>query len=335
VSSVLLISLTAAVVPTLIYLYLIWWSDRYEREPAWLLLTMFLWGAVPAVLLAVLAALIIQRPLANLVSGASGDLIQTVLVAPTVEEFVKGMAVLAVVLFFAGEVDSILDGVIYGALVGIGFALTENFLYFLQSAMADSRLQFLMLTALRGVVFGLNHAWYTALVGAAAALAFLRYKGMERWLVLLTGLLVAMFAHALHNLSSLEATRFTPFVVVSVLLNWGGLALIVVIIVLSWRRERECIVQYLADEVPGVLSPEGYHLAQTTSPRWAAWLGRLHGRSMRTARLEADLRHTATELAFSKRRLASTPARPGLDREVAQLRQRLYKLDQNWTRAAL
>ena len=332
-SSVLLISLTAAVVPTLIYLYLIWWSDRYEREPAWLLLTMFLWGAVPAVLLAVLAALVIQQPLAILVPGAGGDFVQTVVVAPTVEELVKGLAVIAVVVFFAREVDSLLDGVIYGALVGIGFALTENFLYFLQSAMQDSRLQFLMVTAMRSVVFGLNHAWYSALVGAAAALAVLRFEGMQRWFVLAVGLMVAILAHALHNLSALEATRFSPFVALSVLLNWGGLALILVIITLSWRRERECIVRYLADEVPGVLSAEGYLLAQTTAPRWAAWLGQLHGRSLRTARLEADLRHTATELAFSKRRLALTATGSGLEREVAQLRQRLYKLDQNWSKA--
>ena len=332
-SSVLLISLTAAVVPTLIYLYLIWWSDRYEREPAWLLLTMFLWGAVPAVLLAVLAALVIQRPLASLVPGAGGDFVQTVVVAPTVEELVKGLAVIAVVVFFAREVDSLLDGVIYGALVGIGFALTENFLYFLQSAMQDSRLQFLMVTAMRSVVFGLNHAWYSALVGAAAAFAVLRFEGMQRWFVLAAGLMVAILAHALHNLSALEATRFSPFVAVSVLLNWGGLALILVIVTLSWRRERECIVRYLADEVPGVLSPEGYHLAQTIAPRWATWLGRLQGRSLRTTRLEADLRHTATELAFSKRRLALTATGPGLEREVAQLRQRLYRLDQNWSKA--
>ncbi len=333
-SSILLISLAAAIVPTLIYLYLIWWSDRYEREPAWLLVTMFLWGAVPAVLLAVLAALLIQRPLANLVPGAGGDLVQTVLVAPTVEEFVKGLAVLAVVLFFAREVDSILDGIIYGALVGIGFALTENFLYFLQSAMQDSRLQFLAITAMRSVVFGLNHAWYSALVGAAAALAVLRFEGMQRWLVMAVGLVVAMSAHALHNLSSLEAARFSPFVVVSMLLNWGGLALILVIITLSWRRERECIVLYLADEVPGVLSPEGYHLAQTIAPRWATLVRQLQGRSMRTARLEADLRHTATELAFSKRRLAMTETGSGLEREVVQLRQRLYRLDQNWSKAS-
>ncbi len=332
-SSVVLLALTAAAVPTLIYLYLIWWSDRYEREPSWLLLTMFLWGAVPAVLLAVLASVLVERPLAGLATAQGGSFLQTVLVAPTVEELVKGLAVLAVVLFFATEVDSLLDGIIYGALVGIGFALTENFLYFLQSAMEDSRLQFLALTAMRGVVFGLNHAWYSALVGIAAALALLRFSGIRRWMVLAAGLLAAMWAHALHNLSVLGAASFAPFVLVSMLLNWGGLALMVAIITLSWRRERQYIAAYLADEVPVVLSPEGYHLAQTIAPRWGAWLGRLQGRNPATVRLEADLRHTATELAFSKRRLAAAPAQPGLDREVTQLRQRLYRLDQSWSRS--
>ncbi len=49
---VILLASALALVPTLVYALLVWWLDRYEKEPLPLLVVAFLWGAVPAVILA-------------------------------------------------------------------------------------------------------------------------------------------------------------------------------------------------------------------------------------------------------------------------------------------
>src|SRR5205809_6953025 len=47
---IVLLALAGAIIPTIFYINLIWWLDRYEREPLWLLAAAFLWGAIPAVI---------------------------------------------------------------------------------------------------------------------------------------------------------------------------------------------------------------------------------------------------------------------------------------------
>ena len=50
----ILTAIVAAAIPTAIYSMLLWWLDRYEKEPPWLIAAAFLWGSLPAIGLAVL-----------------------------------------------------------------------------------------------------------------------------------------------------------------------------------------------------------------------------------------------------------------------------------------
>src|SRR5258706_13058636 len=45
-------AILAAALPTAVYSLLLWWLDRYEKEPLPLILAAFLWGALPAFALA-------------------------------------------------------------------------------------------------------------------------------------------------------------------------------------------------------------------------------------------------------------------------------------------
>ena len=56
----------------------------------------------------------------------------TAVVAPFVEEFAKGLFVVAIVVLRRDQLHGVLDGIVYGALVGIGFAFTEDIFYYLQ-----------------------------------------------------------------------------------------------------------------------------------------------------------------------------------------------------------
>ena len=106
------------------------WVDRWEPEPPRTLLFAFLWGRLRR--RADRAAHQQQRRLiADEVLGqGSGDVLGAAVIAPIVEEAVKGAFVVGLLLFRRREFDGIVDGIVYAGLVAAGFAFTENILYF-------------------------------------------------------------------------------------------------------------------------------------------------------------------------------------------------------------
>src|SRR5437016_13919436 len=50
----LIIGIICATLPVPIYIMLLLWIDRYESEPLWMLTTVFLWGALVSVLVAII-----------------------------------------------------------------------------------------------------------------------------------------------------------------------------------------------------------------------------------------------------------------------------------------
>src|SRR4051812_21561039 len=100
-----------------------------------MLLVAFVWGAVPAILLALILEFGLGLPIKELIPTSEARRITEIsLVAPIVEEAVKAIILVALFLFSWREFDDVLDGVIYGAMVGLGFAFAENMLYLTGSA---------------------------------------------------------------------------------------------------------------------------------------------------------------------------------------------------------
>ena len=317
-SAGLLIAGLAAVIPTVLYVLLLWWLDRYEQEPRRLLLVAFWWGALPAVILSALAETTLGRPLAAF-DQATAELMSSSLLAPMVEELLKGLAVFLVFLLFRREFDGVLDGVIYGATVGFGFAMTENALYFLGSFGSGGMRQLSVTVFLRSVVFGLNHALFTSAFGASLGYARMAKSGRPRWLVPLVGLGAAMALHGLHNLFA-SLTRISPAaLLLSAVSDWGGVLVILVVIALAWRNEKRWIVTHLKPEVAAGLITQGeYDVISSYRRRvLAGWQARLHaGRA--EARRIAKLSQVATDLAFK--------VEQGDGRTVQKLRQQVIQL---------
>ena len=113
--------LAALPVGPLIACYL--WLDRYEPEPKPLLLYGLLWGAFVAT-----AAALVLGGMGG-IFGAVTDDVSLAVVAPLTEEAAKGLFLLLLLWWRRGELDGILDGIVYAGMVGIGFAFTENILY--------------------------------------------------------------------------------------------------------------------------------------------------------------------------------------------------------------
>jgi RsiW-degrading membrane proteinase PrsW (M82 family) len=318
--SAVVLALAAGVLPMVVYAFVLGWFDRYEKEPGGLLVAAFAWGAVPAILFSLGTQLLLDIPISYFIEPAA-DLVGIAVIAPVTEEVFKGAAVLLLLLLYRKELDSPIDGIVYGGLVGFGFAAVENVLYFFSEAVESGVGALLWLAVLRAFVFGLNHALFTGLTGLGLALRRTSANRAVRYVAPVAGLLLAITAHAIHNTGVTLAAELVWPCFVAVISDWGGVILLLVIVIAVSVRERRWIVTYLREEVDrGILSARLF--TQT-----ASYGGRLAERA--AALFSGDVRRwwelglcyrLATELAFAKRHLAECPGEHGTAERVEQLR---------------
>lgn len=292
-----LAAILASVLPTLCYTLIIWWLDRYEKEPLPLLLAAFAWGALPAIGL----ALFFELTLASLAAASPlGPAVVRWGLAPLIEEPVKALALVGIFVFARGDFDGPLDGIVYGALVGFGFAMTENLCFFL----LDDPSQLTGHIWSRSVLFGSTHALFSAVVGVA--LGSVRYA-RRRWLgyaVVPAGLLVAVLLHALHNFL-VAGPQPGVLLAAAWLAQGSGVLVLLAVAALAWRHERIWIERELRDEVAsGTISLADYDEARLLRPRLRAQLEALLGGDWARFRLRWRLHQDMTRLAFCKHQLA-------------------------------
>ena len=178
------------------YLGIILWLDRNDPEPWYLIVSALVWGGVLATGLSGIFNEIFGAGAGVVVSDPAMALQLTASIsAPFVEEITKGMALLMLYFFFRKHFDNVLDGVVYGALIGLGFAVFENFTYYVNQEHGVAGV--FVMTWIRGVVSaaGGSHATFTALTGLGFGLFRSLRRGYLRWLLPPLGLAAAMFLH--------------------------------------------------------------------------------------------------------------------------------------------
>lgn len=299
----LVLSLLVAAVPAVVYVLLVWWADRYEKEPLGLLAMAFVWGAAPAVLLSLLAEVLFGVPLAYLQAERLANLIEASALAPVAEEIAKGLGLLGLFLLFRREFDDVLDGVVYGAVVGIAFGMTENLFYFLSTFFESGWGEWGAVVFVRSVLFGLNHAFFTAFTGIGLGLARQAPRGPRRWALALMGLGAAMAFHALHNLGVSLTDVSLGGLLLSLVSNSGGLLGLLVIVLLSWRQERKWITVELQDEVDSLMTAGQYAEASGYAQRLRLWWTALGRSGWREAGRQGRIHRLLTELALRKHQL--------------------------------
>lgn len=311
------ISLVAAVLPTLIYVLLFYWADRYEREPWWLVTVAFLWGAIPAVIASIIAEFILGVPLASDAPSLGTQVVESALFAPVIEEVAKGAALLGIFVWFRREFDGVLDGLLYGALIGFGFAMTENALYFIGAFSEGGFGGLTVVFFLRVVLFGLNHSFYTGLTGIGFGLARTAHSRRGRWFWSLLGLALAILAHALHNFGASVASVNAAGLGLSLLVATGGFVILILTVLLAWQQERSYIRHELASEVGTLLSEEEY---RSLLGRWRNPL-----RKRKSEQTYANRMQQLVQLALRQQRLRrmGQAAESTLAAEIDRLRTQL------------
>jgi RsiW-degrading membrane proteinase PrsW (M82 family) len=272
--------------------------DRLEPEPARDLVFAFLWGAGVAVLGALVLNTLGMKYITEPVFGDQGRFWTTVVGAPVVEEALKGAVLFVLLWFRRNEIDGVTDGLVYAAMVALGFAMMENVSYYLQAA--DSGTQRLeAVFILRGLVAPLCHPLFTAMTGLGVAYAANRRTG--RVAALLTGLLMSMVLHSLWNTGTLMGA--------------GGLAaiylldfFIIVGLLTLVFLERRGLVRRIGHYLPvylqtGLVTPEGIEmLGQMPLRRKARRLARSRG-GRDAARAMSEYQLAATELVLLHQRM--------------------------------
>ena len=302
------IGLAMAVLPVPAYLALALWLDRYEPEPVRMLATTFLWGASVAVFLS-LVVNSVAADLAEALFGGLGDSVAAVLTAPVVEESVKGTALLLVFLQARDEFDNVTDGIVYAAMVGLGFAMTENVLYY-GRAVAEGPAGAWPVFFLRGIATPFAHPLFTAMTGIGLGLA--RERGHARLPVLapLAGFGGAVALHTVWNLSASVDHFMVTYLLVMVPVFAGTL----LVVRDSLRRESRVIREQLAHlPASGALSERDIEMLCSLRARWLDAFAAARHQGVSGWRERARFQRDVTELAFQRWRSArdGTPVNSG------------------------
>lgn len=283
------------------------WLDRFEAEPTRYLVFAFLWGA----LIATTVALVLNTGSLIVLSNVVGDAesVAAVVVAPVVEESLKGAVVVLILWRRRHEFDGVIDGIVYAGISAAGFAFAENILY-LGRAYVELGAQGLVgLFVVRGLLGPFAHPLFTMWIGAGVGFAATRSRGALRWLAPVGGALLAIFLHALWNLSAVAGIEgfWSSYLVLQVPIFLGAIAFV------TWERRREgrLIGQTLGVyERYGWLTPGEVRMLGSSSGRRHArtWARRAGGRPARRAMVA--FQDGASDLAMLRLRMAHGTAGP-------------------------
>jgi RsiW-degrading membrane proteinase PrsW (M82 family) len=355
---------TSALLQAVLFILVIRFLDLWEREPLWLIVLMAVWGATGAIAIAGP----VNTAWLNSMSPELQATFGPAIVAPLVEELAKGAALVAVLFASrwavqrhrAVEFDGPVDGLVYGAAVGLGFAFNENNFYFLNSTAEENVIAGFAVLELREGFFNLGtlgHAIYTGIFGAGLGLATWSQTRAGRVGWPLLGLGVAMLLHAFNNgfaklvavleygydevttamleggspefIAQVQDTFDTARTIVEVV-NYAMVAVFACLIVLGARYQQRVLRYELAEEAnAGLISREEWETVPSYTRR-LKWYRQLFVHGVRTRDFEPwravrRTHHELGELAFLKWRLRRVG---GPATEVERRRQQIAALRQ-------
>jgi RsiW-degrading membrane proteinase PrsW (M82 family) len=309
--------------------------DLFEREPKAMLAAALVWGGLVATSLASIAN---EAWLSVLGKVAPLDLTADwgpAIVAPGVEEPLKLMGVVLLFLIVPTEFDGVMDGFVYGAMVGLGFTVVEDVSYFMHAVVlvgggdqAGPVWNVFLIRVVAGGLYG--HVLFTGLTGMGFAYLVTKPRVALSRRLAVAGLCLAagVAAHAVWNSPLIESVLATEGSARTSELQWivyGGLKgmpfllLLMLLVAFATRSEERAFRAIVAGEP----SPDVITEADIGSLRslWArrvarAAAAREHGPA--AGKLTGSLQKAQIEYAMIRSRVDSID-----DRAVEAQRQRI------------
>lgn len=198
-------------IPALLLVAYVWYDDPTRREPLATLAITF----VLSVLFASFAA-IVNTLLQGLFTAIPfvGMALYFFLVVGPIEETVKWLAI-RTHAYNTDSFDAVIDGAVYGAVAGLGFATIENALYITQGYMQAAeaagitQIQQAVGTATGRAFVGPGHVLYSAFAGYYLGLA--KFNPEDAGPIVVKGLVIAAFIHATYNTLITYLPAFVPW----------------------------------------------------------------------------------------------------------------------------
>ena len=311
-------------VPMFLFAGFINWLDRYEKEPKLLLGAAFVWGVVIAGGGAYILNTVVGIGVYSITGSASAaDFSTTSIAAPIIEEALKGLAVLVVFLMFRKEFDSVLDGVVYGAITAMGFAAIENVLYIYRNGFQGGGWEgFWTLVFIRVFLVGWMHPFFTSFTGIGLAIARTNRNILVKIIAIPAGYTVAVIIHSFHNTFSSVIGGQGGFII-GLIADYIGYAFMLGFIIWMVVHERSILKRQLVEEVnSGAISRGQYNTAISFFQTNAHFAGLTSGTLRSTSRFYQVL----GELAHKKEQLQKHGDERGNTQIINKLRAEMAQL---------
>ena len=329
---VILLSFILAYIPVFLYITLVWFIDRYDREPIFLVLVAFIWGAFGSAIFSMIFEVLLSLPLLFFHESVS-YVVTSVLIAPPVEECAKALILL--ILFFYYKFDNLTDGIVYGAIVGFGFSATENLVYFISTYFEEGLGIWILTVIFRLMIASLAHGFLTAITGAGLGIAKTTRDEKMKFLLPPITLFVAISLHSLSNLTVVLTKFFSVvFILFDLFIVAAGTLTILAVLFVALERESQLLRRELLTELrEGFISESEYNIVHHYFLRRKATriISKKYGREK--SKQLSKLLELETRLAFEKDRLSREVVSQrveervdGIRADISEAREKLHEI---------
>ncbi|MBO0691654.1 MAG: PrsW family intramembrane metalloprotease [Acidimicrobiaceae bacterium] len=341
-SPALVVGCLAVCLPTTAFgLWVVHRIDRHEKEPWRIVLVAAVWGAIVATTLALIGEVIWDLLVGSSIPPGSAANVSNGISAGFMEEIAKGIAVLLLYLVLRDEFDGLVDGIIYGAVVGLGFNFMESTLYMVNAfqqvaqqggpGIAGAGAQWFIRQL---VDLFTGHATYTALTGAGIGLARQYPRLWQKLPIIAAGWVSAIAAHLIFDAWIVAIPVQNPLLVILREVAGGGAwtAIVLLLLGMGLAAEGNAIDRHLrteADSGRGAILPQEVRLLRHPLTRFAERMRALARRGPGAWIAVTRLRNAQLDLALEQwhreRKVIDEPlqAEDLLRRRVIQLRARV------------
>ena len=299
-----ILGLLAATIPVPLYVVLVLWIDRYEGEPLWMLSTAFFWGALVAAFFAFLVNTIFGMTISSLAGDPNaGEAMSAVISAPVIEETGKAFILFVFFLWKKDEFDGVVDGIVYASMAALGFAMTENILYYGKAA-AESGGMLTLTVIVRGLFAPFSHPLFTSLTGIGLGLSRQSNNAAVKVITPIVGLLMAIFMHSIWNAAAVLGGG-PLFLLIYLLVMVPAFLIILVVVALALRREGQVVREFLVMDIErGLFTREEYEQLGSITKRMGSSFNALSRTGVKGWRARRRFNQLASELAFHRSRVS-------------------------------
>jgi RsiW-degrading membrane proteinase PrsW (M82 family) len=213
--SIIIFSLVGGILPALIWLHFWLREDAYHPEPLYLIMSVFLAGAVSVILVV---------PFEEMVNNAYFGMNSVIILLwALIEEASKFLAAYFIAL--RGQEDNEpLDPMIYMIVAALGFVALENALFIRSEFIQGGAVNGILIGNLRFIGASLLHIVSSSVIGSALALNFYKSK-KEKFLWFIFAVITAVLIHAAFNMALMSNNDLGMFTIFGAV--WLGITALI------------------------------------------------------------------------------------------------------------